>query len=171
MEGKTDPAAAPNPRPESTRNGETAKNVSTSDFKTVTTWYRIGQIDRFQEGARITYTDLTRADHLLYLSRQELQKVRYDRLPGDVVKIEETPNEIVVSSSGRAYRSRSGKALVLKLPGLAGLEAMTPWSSFLAAMEGRRTAAALSIPSRPGTPSDRGREAASELQGAFLGAH
>ena len=161
--------AAPTSGPESTGNGETAKIVSIPELKNFMTWHRIGQLTRYQEGAQLTYKDFFGAEHLLYIPRRELLKVRFDHMPGNVVKIEKTPNEIVISTEGRAYRSRSGKVLIFKqLPGLGGGgEAMTPWVTFLAALEDQRIGTPISI----SFPDQEGSREAWELAaaGGFIG--
>lgn len=124
---------------------ETAKNESVPGYKTISSWKRIGQVERFQHGVQFTYTDLSGNYHLLYLSRNDFQKVILDRRPGDLVSIDETTNRIVLNIEGRAFRSRSGRALCLKVPGLAGSQALVPWKSFLAVIERKAKVASVSV--------------------------
>jgi hypothetical protein len=143
-EDKSTEAAAPST--EVANNGkETAMNESVPGYKTISSWKRIGQVERFQHGVQFTYTDLSGISHLLYLSRTDFQKVILDRRPGDLVSIDETTNRIVLNIEGRAFRSRSGRALCLKVPGLAGRQAMVPWKAFLAVIERKQKKAAISI--------------------------
>jgi hypothetical protein len=124
---------------------ESAIHESIPGYKTISTWKRIGQLDRFQHGVRITYTDLFGTYHLLYISRNDFHKIIHDRMPGDLVSVDETTDRVVLNIEGRAFRSRSGRALCLRVPGLAGQDAMVPWNSFLAVIERKRKMAVVSI--------------------------
>ena len=131
----------------------TADHESTTENKTLpalpappATWKKIGMIEPFHQGVRITYRDLFGTDHPLYVNRQGIARIRDDRATADVLKIEETiTQDLVVSTEGRAYRSRSGRSLCLKLPGLIGGEGFVPWRSFIDVLEGRKTSAPVSI--------------------------
>jgi hypothetical protein len=122
---------------------------SPSVVKTLTTWRKIGRLEKFKDGAAVLlYKDFFKVEHRLYIGWQDIRRIKEDWTPGDVVRIDETNQEIMISIEGRAYRSRGGRALCMKLPGLAGVIASTPWSAFLAVLEGRSRAAPLSVLSR-----------------------
>jgi len=106
-------------------------------------WKRIGRLERVGEGARIVFT-LSGSDHTVYLTRRELARITGDRMPGDLVTIEETPSEIITSVIGKAFRSRTGRALMIRTPYYSG-DLMVPWQSFQKAMEGKQAAAPVSI--------------------------
>jgi hypothetical protein len=124
----------------------TAINESVPGYKTIPVWKRIGQIERDRHGLKITLTDLFGQFHLLYLAERDLPKLVFDSMPGDLVGIDETTNGLVINLEGRAFRSRSGKALCIKIPGLAGGEAMVPWRAFMAVFEKRKKVAQISFP-------------------------
>jgi hypothetical protein len=143
---KTDMTPAPSGRNEG--NGK-ANTESPPGVKTLTTWRKIGRLEKFKDGAAVLlYKDFFRVEHRLYISWQDIRRIKEDRSPGDVVRIDEIDQEIVISPAGWAYRSRGGRTLCMKLPGLAGVLASTPWSAFLAVLEGRSRAAPLSVLSR-----------------------
>jgi hypothetical protein len=131
---------------------------SPSGVKTLTnltTWRKIGRLEKFKDGAAmLVYKDFFQVEHCLYISWQDIRRIKEDRTPGDVVRIDETDKEIVISTAGRAYRSRGGRTLCMKIPGLAGVIASTPWSAFLDVLEGRSRKAPLSVLSR--SPPNQG---------------
>ena len=126
-----------------------ADHVSTTENKTLpappATWKKIGMIEPFHQGVKITYQDLFQEDHRLYINRQGITRIREDRAPADVLKIEEINQDLIISTEGRAYRSRSGRSLSLKLPGLIGGEGFVSWITFIDVLEGRKTSAPVSI--------------------------
>ena len=124
----------------------TAGNVSTSEQKNLSgasAWKRIGRLEK-QGELKITFTDPFGAEHVAYLTRQEVRKITSDRMPGDVVTITETPQEIITAIVGKAFRSRTGRALMIRVPYYSG-DLMTPWAAFLKVMEGTQPAAPVSI--------------------------
>ncbi|KUG05585.1 hypothetical protein ASZ90_016981 [hydrocarbon metagenome] len=112
-------------------------------------WKRIGKLEKYFQGVRVTFRDPFGEDHTLHLSREDVQKITRDRMPGDLLRVEDNDTgqggDVTISTEGRAYRSRSGKALCITHPCLAGGSAMCPWKSFLAVLEGSQQAAPLSI--------------------------
>jgi hypothetical protein len=70
----------------------------------------------------------------------------YDQKPADLVSLDEATNSlVVVGLDGRAYRSRSGRALCLRMPGLPDGRVMAPWKAFIGVVEGRVKTAMVSI--------------------------
>ena len=125
----------------------TAGKVSTSEQKNLSgasAWKRIGRLERQGEGVKITFADPFGASHVAYLTRQEVRKITSDRMPGDLVTVTETPQEIITSIVGKAFRSRTGRALMIRTPYYSG-DLMVPWQSFLNTMEGKQAAAPVSI--------------------------
>ena len=121
----------------------TAGKVSTSEQKNLSgasAWKRIGRLERQGEGVKITFAD----PFVAYLTRQEVRKITSDRMPGDVVTITETPQEIITAIVGKAFRSRTGRALMIRVPYYSG-DLMAPWAAFLKVMEGTQPAAPVSI--------------------------
>jgi hypothetical protein len=124
----------------------TTRRMRTPESKTRTAWKRIGRIERHLRGVRISFTDLVGVSHLLYMCQRDIQRIIKDRVACDVVKIEKmSSGERVIRTEGQAYRSRSGQALFLRIPGFTGAEVMAPWKSFLAMLEGLQQAAPLSV--------------------------
>ena len=125
----------------------TAMNGSTSEqksFSGASAWKRIGRLERQGEGVKITFADPFGASHVAYLTRQEVRKITSDRMPGDLVTVTETPQEIITSIVGKAFRSRTGRALMIRVPWYSG-DLMTPWAAFQKVMEGQQPAAPVSI--------------------------
>jgi hypothetical protein len=125
----------------------TAMNGSTSEQKNLSgasAWKRIGRLEKQGEGVKITFTDPFGASHVAYVTRQEVRKITADRMPGDVVTISETPTEVITEIAGRAFRSRTGRALMIRVPWYSG-DLMTPWAAFQKVMEGTQPAAPVSI--------------------------
>jgi len=151
--------------------GQAAGNVSPIVNKTVSTWQKIGRLERHGRGARLTFRDPFGAEHLLYISQRDMSRIIQDRAPGDVVRIDETPNELVISTEGRAFRSRTGRALMIRVPYCAGADIACPWKSFMAVIEGKQQAAPLSIMQTAGpaaTPAQQHRgDISAGLAGGF----
>ena len=124
----------------------TAGKVSTSEQKNLSgasAWKRIGRLEK-QGELKITFTDPFGAEHVAYITRQEVRKILDQRMPGDVVTITETPQEIITAIVGKAFRSRTGRALMIRVPYYSG-DLMTPWAAFQKVMEGTQPAAPVSI--------------------------
>ena len=125
----------------------TAMNGSTSEQKNLSgasAWKRIGRLERQGEGVKITFTYPFGAEHVAYVTRQEVRKITDQRMPGDVVTITETPQEIITAIVGKAFRSRTGRALMIRVPYYSG-DLMAPWAAFQKVMEGQQQAAPVSI--------------------------
>ena len=133
--------------PSSVAHVRTAMNGSTSEqksFSGASAWKRIGRLERQAGGVKITFTDPFGAEHVAYITRQEVRKILDQRMPGDVVTITETPQEIITAIVGKAFRSRTGRALMIRVPYYSG-DLMTPWQAFQKVMEGSQQAAPVSI--------------------------
>jgi hypothetical protein len=144
------------------KDSDTSKR--TSELTVMTTWKRIGRIERHPQGVMISFPDLFGVSRLFYIREHDIRKITDDRVPGDVVKIDETSSgDVVIRTEGRAYRSRSGQALILKVPGFTGAEVIAPWKSFLAVLEGLQQAAPLSVIQKTAREDNRPRKTASSL--------
>ena len=142
----------------------TTRRMRTSESRTGTVWKRIGRIERHLRGVRISFTDLIGVSQLLYICQHDIQRIIKDRVACDVVKIEKmSSGERVIRTEGQAYRSRSGQALFLSIPGFAGAEVMAPWKSFLAVLEGLQQAAPLSVLQKTERAENRYQETTSTL--------
>jgi len=142
----------------------TTRRMRTSESRTRTAWKRIGRIERHLRGVRISFTDLIGVSQLLYICQHDIQRIIKDRVACDVVKIEKmSSGERVIRTEGQAYRSRSGQALFLSIPGFAGAEVMAPWKSFLAVLEGLQQAAPLSVLQKTERAENRCQQTTSTL--------
>jgi hypothetical protein len=122
-----------------------ADTVRTSEVQASTVWKRIGRIERHLRGVKISF-HAHGASHLLYISERDIRRITTDRVFCDVVKIDGADSGVaILNTEGLAYRSQSGQALILKIPGFAETDVMAPWKSFLAVLEGRQQAAPLSV--------------------------
>lgn len=140
---------APYPK-DSTEGNRSAITPSAPGYKTLSSWRKVGRIERHGQGVQIEYRDLVRGElHEVFINAKNLHDLITRQIPCDVVSIRETPNEIVTSMVGRAYRSRSGKALMLRLVDMAGAEAVSPWKNLMMVMDGTVKAAPLSIIEEP----------------------
>jgi hypothetical protein len=138
--------AATNPGGES-GGSEQAKFVSTSDHNNSSgpvSWKRIGRLEKQGEGMKITFADPFGAQHVVYITRQAARMITTERMPGDVVTVTETPQEIITAIVGKAFRSRTGRALMIRVPYYSG-DLMTPWAAFQKVMDGTQPAAPVSI--------------------------
>jgi hypothetical protein len=140
-----------------------AHSKRTPELKT-TTWKRIGRIERHLQGVKISFPDLFGVSHLFFIRQRDIRRITDDRVPGDVVTIDETSSgDVVISTEGRAYRSRSGQALILEVPGFAGAGVMAPWKAFLAVLGGLQQAAPLSVIQKTESAENRHRKTTSTL--------
>ena len=92
----------------------------------------------------ITITDPAGHEHTVFITRKEAGKIINDRAVGDVVTISETPQAIITSIVGKAFRSRTGRALMIRVPWYSQ-DLMSPWAAFQKVMEGQQPAAPVSI--------------------------
>jgi hypothetical protein len=127
--------------------GSGPNNVKTSDQKSFSgapSWKRIGRLEKQGEGLKVTFADPFGAQHVVYITRQAVRTITAERMPGDVVTVTETPQEIITAIVGKAFRSRTGRALMIRVPWYSG-DLMTPWAAFQKVMEGTQPAAPVSI--------------------------
>jgi hypothetical protein len=107
---------------------ETAGKVSAYEQKNfATSWKRIGKIQKHGDGLKLDFQDPAGASHIAYVTRQALYQILQMRAAGDVITITETANEVITTISGRAFRSRTGRALCIRTPYYAGADMMVPW--------------------------------------------
>lgn len=126
---------------------ETAGNVSTSEQKIVSTWKRIGRIEIEKQALKITISTPYSGQQIYHIGARDLQQLTSaSRMPCDIVRIRKgIDGAEVTEKAGRAYRSRSGKALCLKINTLAASEAMVPWSALMKVIKGQQQAAPVSM--------------------------
>ena len=156
-EGTENNVAAPVPPPGSNGNGKQAAKVLTSGQKNLSgTWHRVGKLERIGEGIRITFTVFS-TEHTVYLTRREVLKITADRMPGEICTITETAGEIITCNVGKAFRSRTGRALMIRTPNYSG-DLMTPWQAFQKVMDGSQMAAPVSIIEQGNAPPQRHSE-------------
>ncbi len=100
------------------------------EVRTQNTFSRAGSITMEKSALRIEYESFNQA-HVVYISVQGLRSLTgTPNFPCDVEEIQEgTDGTIVISTVGRAWRSRSGRALVIRTTQSQG-EIMVPWSQF-----------------------------------------
>lgn len=141
-----------------------ANSMRTPELKTVTAWKRIGRIERHLQGVKISFPDISGISRLFYIRQRDIQRITEDRVSCDVVTIDETSSgERVISTKGRAYRSRSGQALILEIPGFAGADVMAPWKAFLSVLGGLQQAAPLSVIQKTERAENRHQKTTSTL--------
>ena len=161
---------APIPAPGSKGNGK-ANNGSTFEQKTLSggVWHTVGTITRAGEGLRIDFT-VFKDDYHIFLTRRELSNILKDRFPGDLVSIQETPGEVIISIIGKAFRSRTGRALMIRTPYYSG-DMMVPWQAFqnvLAGIAARAPISVLELPmSADNVQQERNVNLSHGLKGCF----
>jgi hypothetical protein len=149
--------AAPTSQAGTGRNGN-AINNSPSTWKTLSTWKRVGNVTQRGRDLVIIYRDMIKGDqHECVIGARDLAGLLSRQLPCDLSTTRTgIDGTVVTSMAGRAFRSRSGRALVIRFPDLQGAEAMCPWSMLMKVLDGIAQAAPLSIVEearRPPTPT------------------
>ncbi len=117
----------------------TNKNVSSGPG----VWHKVGRLERVGEGVKISVS-LFKDEYTWFILRRDLGYIIRDRFPGQVVSITDTGNEVITSAVGRAYRSRSGRALVIKTDVYSG-DLMCPWAALECVLSGVTTSAPVSV--------------------------
>lgn len=107
-------------------------------------WKQIGHLERYGYGVLIALKDPAGAAHEVCITKQAIRKIIEDRAVGEVVTIHATGNEIITALIGKSFRSRTGRALMIRVPYYSG-DLMTPWAAFQKVMEGTQPAAPVSI--------------------------
>lgn len=140
------PEEAAGGSPVSIPRNSTAKNVLPPELKTISPWKVIGRVEMAKQALKISIDTPYDGRQVYYIGSQALQPLRSaSRTPCDIMKIREGIDETeVIESAGRAYPSRSGKALCMKITSLAGAEAMVPWAYLIRVVTGLQTAARVS---------------------------
>lgn len=125
MEQKTEVAGLTSA---TTPSQETADNVSQQ--KTISTFIRAGSISLEKSALRIDFESFNQK-HVVHIGAVGIRSlVGPTHMPCDVEEITEgIDGTIVLSKVGRAWRSRSGRALVITTSQSQG-ELMVPWSQF-----------------------------------------
>jgi len=125
-----------------------ANNVSQSNKKRVSSsgnFVRVGKIELLGDALKVTYTSFG-ATHTAYIGQHDTRRVQEPGAPQvDVVKVRVAgPGDTILSESiGKAWRSRTGRALILRTIDSQG-EIMTPWKQFILMASGEAEYAALS---------------------------
>jgi len=136
---------APIPAPGSKGNGK-ANNGSTFEKKNVSgpgRWHKVGTITRAGEGVKISVS-LFKDEYTWFILRRDLGYIIRDHFPGQVVSITDTGNEVITEGVGRAFRSRSGKALILRTSFYSG-DMMTPWKALEGVLAGDTASSPVSV--------------------------
>jgi len=108
-----------------------ADNASTFEQKLFSHWKQVGTIEKHCEGLRLCFSsDGPESKHIAYITRKDMNNIIKNRLPGDVCTIEETGNEIIVTTIGKAYWSRSNRAVIIQVHGFMHSDMISPWYLF-----------------------------------------
>lgn len=120
-----------------------ADNASTFEQKLFSHWKQVGTIEKYGEGLRLFFSEAG-SQRVAFITRKEMNNIIKNRLPGDVCTIEETGNEIIVTTIGKAYRSRSTRALIIQVHGFMHGDMTSPWYLFQKVIDGIKPDAPLS---------------------------
>jgi len=132
--------AAAVPQPGSTGN---STPVKVSPIVNKNLWHKIGKIERVGEGVKISVS-LFKDEYTWFILRRDLGYIIRDHFPGQVVSITDTGNEVITEGVGRAFRSRSGKALILRTSFYSG-DMMTPWKALEGVLAGDTASSPVSV--------------------------
>lgn len=148
-----------------TQGQETADHVSQP--KTISTFTRAGSITLEKAALRIDYESFGKS-HTAYISPAGIRALIEKMMPADVEEVRTgIDGTEVISQVGRAWRSRSGRALVITTSQSQG-ELMTPWSGFKRVIEKKVEKARLSRFTPPPKPQPRPSSGLSDgLAGGF----
>lgn len=156
---KTDMAGLPSATTQ--RQGTATNGI---DVRTQSTFTRCGSISREKQALKIEYESFNEK-HVAYIGAPGIRSLTGpSQMPADVEEITGgIDGTIVISQVGRAWRSRSGRALVIRTTQSQG-ELMVVWSQFRKVLEGQVERARLSRftphekiqPIAPGTPINAG---------------
>lgn len=134
------------------------------EVRTQSTFTRCGSISREKMALRVDYESFGQK-HVAYISAAGIRSITGpSQMPADVEEVTEgTDGTIVISKVGRAWRSRSGRALVIRTVQSQG-ELMVVWSQFRKVLDGQVQKAVISRfnppekvqPIAPGTPINAG---------------
>ena len=146
--------AAPTPDAGNEGNGKAAAN--SIDVRTQSPFSRAGTLSWDQMALKIVYESFG-TEHTVYLSPPGIRSLTGPgHFPADVLELLTGPDgiEIIPQEIGRAWRSRSGRALVITTPTSDG-ELMIPWQRFKKVVEHRIPSATVSRFNGPEKPAPR----------------
>ena len=116
--------------------------------KTFSSWQRVGFLQKAIEGVAVNVQSSFAGFDVFFIMEEDIARLRAG-IAVNIVSIREgVDGTEMVEPVGRAFMSRSGKALQIKTPHLAGGEASVSWSRFLQVLEGSLKRANLSIPAQ-----------------------
>jgi len=164
-ESSPEEVAVPNPGATNEGNGKAANNVSQG--KTISTFTRAGSISMAKAALRIDYESFGKS-HTAYISPMGIRSLIEKMMPADVEEVRAGIDSTdVITQVGKAWRSRSGKALVITTSQSQG-ELMVPWSGFKRVIEKKVEKARLSRFTPPPKPRPRPSSGLSDgLAGGF----
>ena len=146
--------AAPTPDAGNEGNGKAA--TQSIDLRTNSTFSRAGTLSWDAMALKIVYESFG-TEHTVYLSPVGIRSLTGPgHFPCDVLELLTGPDgiEIIPQEIGRAWRSRSGRALVIVTPTSDG-ELMIPWQRFKRVIEHRIPSATVSRFNGPEKPAPR----------------
>lgn len=119
---------------------ENNKNISSSDGA----FRQVGMIEPVKKAFRVTYHSLGET-HSVFLGSADAYKVQIPGAPSvDLYRVSEHPDgTIVTEAAGKAWRSRTGRALMIRTADSRG-EVMAPWKRFVQLVDGEITYTPLS---------------------------
>jgi hypothetical protein len=136
-----------------TTQGQETANTG-MEVRTQSTFSRAGSITLEKNALRIIYESFG-TSHTVYISPAGIRSLIEKIMPADVVTIREgIDGTEVIESVGRAWRSRSGKALMILTNQSAG-EIMCPWGQFKKVIEKKVEKATVSRFTPPEKPRPR----------------
>jgi hypothetical protein len=124
-----------------------ANNVSQSNNKNISSsgaFRRVGKIEPVKKAFKVTYQTHGET-HSVFLGSADAYKVQIPGAPSvDLYRVSEHPDGTIVTEiAGKAWRSRTGRALMVRTADSRG-EVMTPWKRFVQLVNGEITYAPLS---------------------------
>lgn len=125
------------------------------EVRTQSTFSRAGSIALEKQALRIDYESFGQA-HTCYISGKGIRSITGpSQFPADVEEITEgIDGTIVITQIGKAWRSRSGRALVIRTTQSDG-DLMVPWSQFRKVIGGQAAKAIISRFNPPPKPQPR----------------
>lgn len=154
------PKEVAGPIPSSSSQGTDAANT-VSQSKTISTFTRCGSIALEKNALRIIYESFG-TSHTVYISPAGIRSLIEKMMPADVEEVRTgIDGTEVVTQVGKAWRSRSGKALVITTSQSGG-ELMVPWTGFKKVIEKKVEKATVSRFNPPEKPRPRPSSALSQ---------
>ncbi|MDI6898862.1 MAG: hypothetical protein QMC82_03430 [Methanolinea sp.] len=137
-------AAAPFSPTANDGNGKAARNSIGMQINGV--FVRCGTIRMKGKAVEVAYRGVG-GEYTAYIGAKDIPGlVGPSRMPCDVHEVHEDPgtDTTMITVVGRAWRSRSGRALMIKTVHTAGADMMVTWRKFLDVLEGRTDRATVS---------------------------